>query len=72
MAVICRGSRSGALLSAISAFVLAGLPTTSTRTSRLALRDSAAPCAVKIAPLAASRSLRSMPCLRGMAPTSRA
>ena len=72
MAVIWRGSRSGALSSAISAFVLAGLPTTSTRTSRLALRESAAPCAVKIAPLAASRSLRSMPCLRGIAPTSRA
>ena len=41
-------------------------------TSRLALRDSAAPCAVKIAPLADSRSLRSMPCLRGIAPTSSA
>ena len=37
-------------------------------TSRLALRESAAPCAVKIAPLAESRSLRSMPCLRGIAP----
>ena len=45
IAVIWRGSMSGALLSAISAFVLAGLPTTSTCTSRLALRESAAPCA---------------------------
>ena len=33
---------------------------------------SALPCAVKMAPLASSRSLRSMPGPRGLAPTSRA
>ena len=43
IAVIWRGSRSGALWSVINAFVFAGFPTTSTLTSRLALRESAAP-----------------------------
>ena len=66
------GSRSAALRWAISALVFAGLPTTSTLTSRLALRDSASPCGLKIPPLAASRSDRSIPALRGIAPTSRA
>ena len=37
---------------AISELVLAGLPTTSTLTSRLAERDSASPCGLKIPPLA--------------------
>ena len=37
-----------------------------------ALSESALPWAVKMAPLASSRSLRSMPLLRGRAPTSRA
>ncbi len=72
MAVNCDGSRFGALFIAISAFVLAGLPTTSTRTSRWAESDRALPWTVKIAPFADRRSLRSMPCLRGIAPTSSA
>ena len=61
---------SGALLDAISALVLAGLPVTSTRTSSAATSFNALPWAVKMAPLALSRSPRSMPALRGMAPTS--
>ena len=63
---------SGALLIAISALVLAGLPVTPIRTSSAATSFSALPCAVKIAPLASSRSPRSMPGPRGRAPTSRA
>ena len=66
------GSRSGAFCWAISALVFAGLPTTRILTSFLALADSAWPCGLKIPPLALSRSLRSMPALRGIAPTSRA
>ena len=66
------GSRSLALAWAISAFVFAGLPTTRILTSRLALRDSASPCGLKIPPFADSRSERSIPCLRGIAPTSSA
>jgi hypothetical protein len=50
--------------------VLAGLPTTSTLTSRLATAFSAAPWAVKIFAFSSSRSLRSMPGPRGLAPTS--
>src|ERR1700742_3456574 len=42
---------SGALLSAISALVLAGLPVTAMRTSLAATEFNALPCAVKIAPL---------------------
>ena len=57
---------------AIRALVFAGLPTTSTLTSRLALRDSASPWGLKMPPLADSRSERSIPALRGIAPTSRA
>jgi hypothetical protein len=53
---------------AISALVLAGLPTTSTLTSRSAWASSALPCTVKMAPLASSRSLRSMPGPRGRDP----
>jgi hypothetical protein len=59
-----------ALFMAISALVLAGLPTTRIRTSSAALSLMALPWAVKMAPFAESRSERSMPCLRGMAPTS--
>ena len=63
---------SGAFLRAISALVLAGLPVTPMRTSSAATSLSALPWAVKIAPLASSRSPRSMPGPRGRAPTSRA
>ena len=57
---------------AIRALVLAGLPVTPMRTSSAATSLRALPWAVKIAPLAASRSPRSMPGPRGRAPTSRA
>ena len=60
---------SGALAAAIRQFVLHGLPTTSTRTSVAALRAMARPWPVKMPPLMLSRSLRSMPALRGTAPT---
>ena len=69
IAVKRRGSRSAALLIAIRALVLAGLPTTSTFTSFLAERDSDSPCGLKMPPLADSRSARSMPALRGIDPT---
>ena len=52
---------SGACVRAISEFVLAGLPTTSTLMSSAAPALSASPCGLKIAPLASSRSARSMP-----------
>ena len=64
--------RLGALFIAMYAFVLAGLPTTSTLTLRLAFWSSALPWAVKIWPLIASSSARSMPALRGIEPTSKA
>ena len=57
---------------AIRELVLHGLPTTSTRTSLAAFLAMAWPWPVKILPLMPSRSLRSMPCLRGTAPTSSA
>ena len=63
---------SGALLAAIRQLVLAGLPTTSTFRSDAAWSFSAWPWGLKIPPLASSRSLRSMPLVRGRAPTSRA
>ena len=63
---------SGALFIAIRQFVLAGLPTTRIRMSSAALSSSALPCTVKMAPFASSRSLRSMPCRAGPAPTSSA
>src|SRR5487761_2562376 len=69
MPVNWRGDRRGAFFIAISALVLAGLPTTSTLTLRLATAFSALPCGTNIAPLASSRSLRSMPAVRGRAPT---
>lgn len=65
-----RFGMSGALLIAISALVLAGLPVTSTLTSSAAWSLSARPWTVKIAPFASSRSERSIPLLRGRAPTS--
>ena len=72
IAVNCEGSRSGAFFIAMRAFVLAGLPTTSTLTSRAACSLRARPCGPKIRPFSASRSLRSMPLPRGRAPTRRA
>ncbi len=66
-----RGS-PGALFIAMYAFVLAGLPTTSTLTLRLATLSSALPCAVKISALTASSSARSMPGPRGREPISSA
>src|SRR3954469_12864006 len=62
----------GALFMAISALVLAGLPTTRMRMSSAALSERALPWAVKMAPLADSRSPRSMPAVRGREPTRRA
>ena len=62
----------GAFARAISALVLAGLPTTSTFTSACATAFSALPCAEKICALASSKSLRSIPGPRGRAPTSSA
>ena len=56
----------------MSAFVLHGLPTTSTRQSSAALRAIDSPCPVKMPPLMPSRSLRSIPSRRGTAPTSSA
>ena len=66
------GFSLGALFIAIRQLVLAGLPTTSTLTLRLATSDSALPCGAKMRPLASSKSLRSMPGPRGRAPTSNA
>ena len=63
---------SGALLMAMSALVLAGLPVTVTRMSSAATSLSALPCGAKMPPLASSRSPRSMPGPRGRAPTRRA
>ena len=63
---------SGALLMAMRALVLAGLPVTVTRTSSAATSLRALPCGAKMPPLASSRSPRSMPGPRGRAPTSRA
>ena len=63
---------SGALLAAIRQLVLAGLPTTSTLRSEAAWSLSAWPWGLKMPPLASSRSPRSIPLLRGRAPTSRA
>ena len=63
---------SGACEAAISALVLAGLPTTRTRTSSAAPALIASPCGLKMPPLASSRSPRSMPAVRGRAPTSSA
>ena len=72
MAVNRSGAMPEALFMAIRQLVLAGLPTTSTRTSAAARAASARPCTVNMAPLASSRSLRSMPLVRGLEPTSKA
>ena len=58
-----------ALFMAMRQLVLQGFPTTSTRTSEAALLAIACPCPVKILPLIASRSPRSMPSFRGTLPT---
>ena len=62
---------SGALAAAISALVFAGLPTTSTLTSSAAPALIASPWGLKMPPLASSRSARSIPLVRGRAPTRR-
>ena len=72
IAVNCEGSRPAAFFIAMSAFVLAGLPTTSTFTSRAACSPRARPCGPKMRPFSASRSPRSIPLPRGRAPTRRA
>ena len=72
MAVNCSAAMPSALFMAMRQLVLAGLPTTSTRTSEAAPAASALPWVVKMAPLASNRSRRSMPLLRGRDPTSRA
>src|ERR1043166_8747291 len=51
-------------------FVLQGFPTTRMRTSAFAFFSIAFPCPTKILPLIPSKSLRSMPALRGTLPTS--
>ncbi len=56
---------SGACDRAISALVLAGLPTTRTRMSSAAPALIASPCGLKMPPLASSRSPRSMPSVAG-------
>ena len=61
---------SFALFIAIRQFVLHGFPTTRMRTSFAAFAWMALPWPMKILPLMPSRSLRSMPCLRGTLPTS--
>ena len=66
------GESEGADFMVIQALVLQGLPTTSTLTSRLATASSALPWTVKISPLALSSSERSMPLVRGRAPTRNA
>ncbi len=63
---------SGALRWAIRALVFAGLPTTRTLMSSAAFSLMALPCGPKMPPLAESRSPRSMPAVRGRAPTRRA
>ena len=60
---------SGAFDIAISAFVLAGLPTTRILTSSAAPALIASPWGLKMPPFASSRSERSMPGPRGRAPT---
>ena len=72
MAVKLRASKSGALRWVIKQFVLAGLPTTNTFTFLAARSFNALPCTEKMAALAAKRSPRSMPALRGRAPTKSA
>ena len=61
MAEMLRSGMDGAKFLRIKAFVLAGLPTTSTLTVFLAYVSSAWPWTLKMDALAFSRSLRSMP-----------
>mmetsp|Transcript_19821 Transcript_19821/g.76072 ORF Transcript_19821/g.76072 Transcript_19821/m.76072 type:complete len:323 (+) Transcript_19821:1339-2307(+) len=68
-AVKLRLGRDGALRMHSSAFVLAGLPTTTTLQSRDATSSRTAPWALKMPAFAASRSFRSIPGPRGRAPT---
>ena len=63
---------SGALLRAMRQLVLHGLPTTSTWTPAAATSPMTRPCSEKIFAFTPSRSLRSIPSLRGIAPTSSA
>ena len=63
---------SGAWARAMRQLVLHGLPTTSTRTSAAACAAMASPWGPKMPPLMVSRSLRSIPALRGIDPTSNA
>ena len=72
MAVKRSSGTSGALFMAIRQFVLAGLPITRTRRSSAAWSFRERPWPVKMAPLASSRSWRSMPLDRGREPTRRA
>jgi hypothetical protein len=65
------GGRRLACEAAIMQFVLAGLPTTATRASAAATASMIWPWPMKILPLSLSRSARSMPGPRGLAPTSR-
>ena len=57
---------------AIRQLVLQGLPTTKTLTSEAAFAAIASPWGPKMPPFTFSRSLRSIPSLRGMEPTSSA
>ena len=72
MAVKRSAGTPSAFCWAISALVLAGLPTTSTLRSSAAPAARASPWGLKMPPLASRRSARSMPLVRGRAPTSRA
>ena len=69
MAVKFFSGRRSQLFMAIRQLVLAGLPTTRTLQSSAAAADRALPWTVKMAPLASSRSARSMPLVRGREPT---
>ena len=62
----------GALVMVMSAFVLAGFPTTRTFTVFFANSSMAFPWPSKMAAFACNKSLRSMPLPLGLAPTSSA
>ena len=66
------GSSPCALFIAMTALVFAGLPTTKIFASFFAATPRAFPCGLKIPPFALSKSPRSMPSLRGIAPTRKA
>ena len=67
-----RGSKLGACESAINAFVLHGFPTTITLHVGLATSFNALPCSAKMAPFMSSKSPRSIPGPRGLAPINSA